>query len=569
MHPILTSNLNFLWGGLVAETLRRCGLTHAIISPGSRSAPLATAFALTPGLESIIAQDERSAAFYALGLAKSTGQPVALICTSGTAVANYLPAVIEAHLSHTPLLILSADRPPELRDCSSGQTIDQHKIFGNHVLNYHETALPHEDRLGYIRNTLRQAWQRATGPHPGPVHLNIPFRDPLAPEPDGRKHAIPADFFPGQFCAPEVPTTFCPDLRPLLKHPRGLIIVGPAHPTDCEAWLRGLAELARCLGWPVLTDPLNPLRHHDLPGVTRIAHYDLILRDPQSAKALKPDATLQIGPLPTSKTLRQWLSTLSCPSWILDPGPENRDPLHRNTSAWIGTIETLGRLGAYHDEDSPYASQWASHNHRAHEYLQDTFAGITTLFEGKLPHCIAGSLHPETPVFIASSMPVRDAEYFWPATDRHYRIYANREANGIDGTLSTALGVMHGCGKPGLLITGDLAFLHDQNGLLFAPDYPGSLTILIINNHGGGIFENLPIARFDPPFEACFATPQHVRFAHIAQAHQIPYHAPATWDELTALLRQLPGRGLRIIALETDRKADAALRKDIFQGLNA
>ncbi len=565
MHELLRSNLNFFWGGLVAETLKRRGLRRAVISPGSRSAPLTAAFALTEGIETTPVLDERSAAFYALGLVKATGRPVALVCTSGTAAANYLPAVVEAHYAGLPLFVLTADRPPELRDCAAGQAIDQQKLFGDYAAWQHELALPDAALLPYLRNTVLHAWRTCWHQH-GPVHLNVPFREPLAPLPDDGDWQVPETFWDKPEPLRKPLTEHEGILKALQEAGDGIIIAGPHHSPDPEAYARGVEELARCLGWPVLADALSPLRHTSVGTLTPIAHYDAILRDQELAEKLAPQAVLQLGPLPTSKVLRKWLAGLDVPTWIASDRPVNLDPLHRRNAIWLARFEELTRLGALIDETSDLAVAWARAQEAVAERLEDSLTGCETLFEGKLPWVLAQNLPARTPVFVASSMPVRDTEFFWPVSHRHFRVAANRGANGIDGTLSAALGYAEGCDQAGVLVTGELAFLHDSNGLLLAKDYPGSLTVIVINNDGGGIFEHLPIAKFDPPFEKYFATPQSVDFAALAAAHDVPYHAPESWEEVVDLVSQLPERGLRIIELKTDRKADTKLRQALLNG---
>lgn len=565
MHELLHSNLNFFWGGLLVETLKRRGLRRAVISPGSRSAPLTAAFALNDGIEATSVLDERSAAFYALGLAKASGRPVALVCTSGTAAANYLPAVVEAKQAGVPLIILTADRPPELRDCAAGQAIDQQKLYGDYVTWFHELALPEAKLLPYMRNMVRQAW-RASWHGQGPTHLNVPFREPLAPLPDGETWEVPEHFWDKPEPLPRPLTEHEGILKALREAGNGIIIAGPHDTPDPEAYVRGVEELARCLGWPILADALSPLRHHAVGGLHLVAHYDAILRDSALAEKLAPQAVLQLGPLPTSKVLRKWLATFDVPTWIASTQPHNLDPLHRATAHWVARFEQLIRLGALADEPSPLTIAWALAEQSASRRLEDAFEGCDALFEGRLPWLLAEHLPEGTPVFIASSMPVRDAEFFWPTSNKGFRVSGNRGANGIDGTLSSALGYVEVTGQPGVLVTGDLAFLHDTNGLLLAKDYPGSLTVIVINNEGGGIFEKLAIAPFDPPFEKFFATPQQVDLAQLAAAYDIPHLVPESWDELEVLLMDWPKRGLRVIELKTDRKADMQRRSEILSG---
>ncbi|MGB8702743.1 MAG: 2-succinyl-5-enolpyruvyl-6-hydroxy-3-cyclohexene-1-carboxylic-acid synthase, partial [Thermosynechococcaceae cyanobacterium] len=331
-------NTNTLWASVLAETLSRLGLQTAIICPGSRSAPLAVAFAQHPTLEAIPILDERSAAFFALGLARRSGVPVVLVCTSGTAGANFYPAVIEAHESRVPLIVLTADRPPELRHCHAGQAINQVQLYGSYARWFTELALPAVDLslLAYLRQTLIQAWERSQWPCAGPVHLNLPFRDPLAPTPEAGLEAIAQSFDSGQFFQhvqplhvrgrEDVPLP----LDVWRSCDRGLIVAGPAAPQDSMAYCQAVGQLSQTLGWPVLAEALSPLRNYAELNPYLVSTYDIALRNHNLAEQLEPQCILRLGELPTSKTLRLWLQTLSVPHWILEPSPENVDPLHRH-----------------------------------------------------------------------------------------------------------------------------------------------------------------------------------------------------------------------------------------------
>ncbi|WOO40111.1 2-succinyl-5-enolpyruvyl-6-hydroxy-3-cyclohexene-1-carboxylic-acid synthase [Rubellicoccus peritrichatus] len=565
MHELLRSNLNFFWGGVIAETLSQCGIKHVIISPGSRSAPLTTGFALNEKIKTTPVLDERSAAFYALGLAKASGLPVALICTSGTAAANYLPAVIEARYARVPLIILTADRPPELRDCAAGQAIDQQKLFGDYIHWYHELALPNRALLPYMQKSLQQAWRKSLGCG-GPVHLNIPFRDPLAPVVDGETWELSDDAI--RAVHKETFSKRNVDLDSILADQssvsRGLVIAGPDISTAPKKYARGVLNLAKALGWPILADTLSPMRHHGRMDEWVIAHYDCVLRDLELSDTLKPSAVIQIGPLPTCKVLRKWLSDLNVPTSIISLSLDNLDPLHRPANY----IQASPNDFATHEVEpkrSDFLEIWLNENRKVAERFESAFGACDELFEGKISWLLEKHLPENTPVFVASSMPVRDVEFFWPANDKHFRFAANRGANGIDGTLSSAMGYVEGCGQPGVLLTGDLAFLHDQNGLLMAPEFEGSLTVIVINNNGGGIFEKLEISKFDPPFEQYFATPQNVDLAQISASHNLRHSAPTNWDAFISEIKSLPESGIRIIELKTNRKEDMAFRQKLFK----
>ena len=573
--PVDFRNTNSLWASILTETLKRLGLTTAVICPGSRSTPLTVAFAQTDEIEAIPVLDERSAAFLALGIAKKSGLPVALVCTSGTAGANFYPAVIEARESRIPLLVLTADRPPELRDCHSGQTIDQVKLFGNYPNWQAELALPSLDMgmLGYLRQTVMYAWERTLFPTPGSVHLNIPFRDPLAPIPDGavetRNFASPLeDFFAN--CQPSVatfnlqPTTFNP-IQEWRQCDKGIIIAGTAQPRLPEEYANAIAHLSKSLQWPVLAEALSPLRNYRQLNPYLISTYDLILRNQQLAQKLIPEIVIQIGELPTSKELRNWLDKTQPRRWVIDPSHHNLDPLHGKTTHLRISVEQLSQT--YPNElvetqaIASYLNSWCEAESKVRKAIDQTMATMETLFEGKAAWLLSQTLPSGTPLFISNSMPVRDVEFFWAPNDSRIQPFFNRGANGIDGTLSTALGIAHR-NQSAVMLTGDLALLHDTNGFLLRNKFIGHLTIILINNNGGGIFEMLPISKFNPPFEEFFATPQDINFAQLCATYNVEHEVITSWEQLKQRLNPLPLQGIRVLELQTNRKADAKWRQD-------
>jgi 2-succinyl-5-enolpyruvyl-6-hydroxy-3-cyclohexene-1-carboxylate synthase len=574
-------NVNSLWGSVLVETLFRLGLRHVVISPGSRSTPLTMAFARHPGIEALPVLDERSAAFLALGLAKGQRRPVALLCTSGTAGANYFPAVIEAQESGVPLLVLTADRPPELRACRSGQTIDQQKLFGLHVNFHHELAVPAVDfgLFRYLRQTVAHAWGRTQWPVAGPVHLNAPFRDPLPPIPDASTASLRAQFKGEAFFRglrverggepnPAAANTVFRALR-AMRSRRGIIVAGPAQPADPAAYARAVARISRHLGWPVLADALSGLRDQARLVPNLVTTYDLIARSDRLTKGLQPAHVLCLNEWPTSKTLRQWLQGVDAEVTFVSPQLQNPDALHNRTT-WVhaSAIDLAARpLPAA--RSGAWRQSWLKVDQSLRRRLAGELHAVNWPFEGRASALLPRVLPEGTPVLVANSMPVRDAEYFWPPGNRGHRIQCNRGANGIDGTLSTALGLAHASPQPAVLLTGDLALLHDTNGFLVAAQCRGSLTVVLINNAGGGIFEHLPIAQFNPAFEKFFATPQRADFAKLCRAYGVRHVRVRDWTHLAGLVAKLPVRGLRVLEVRTDRRRDAAFRQELFARLAA
>ncbi|MEH2370188.1 2-succinyl-5-enolpyruvyl-6-hydroxy-3-cyclohexene-1-carboxylic-acid synthase [Nostoc sp.] len=585
LMPIAYRNVNQLWAYILTETLKRLGLTCAIICPGSRSTPLAIAFAQqAPEIEAISILDERSAAFFALGQAKATGRPVVLVCTSGTAGANFYSAVIEASYSRVPLLIMTTDRPPELRDCHSGQTIDQLRLYGNYPNWQTELALPSADlgMLAYLRQTVIHSWEKAQTPTKGPVHLNIPFRDPLAPVPDGtdlsylRSQLESEDFFAGianPFPMPYTSTALstsspCPIPKEWKECDRGIIIAGVAQPQQPEEYCRAIAQLSQTLKWPVLAEGLSPVRNYAELNPYLISTYDLILRNQQLAKQLAPEMVIQVGEIPTSKELRTWIDATQSRRWVIDPSDQNLDPLHGRTTHLRISVEDIKAEEINLSLSSDYGKQWCDAETKVRLVVDQTMGKIDEIIESKAAWLISQILPPGTPLFIANSMPVRDVEYFWKPNNLRVRSHFNRGANGIDGTLSTALGIAHRQ-QSSVMLTGDLALLHDTNGFLIRNKFVGHLTIVLINNNGGGIFEMLPIAKFDPPFEEFFGTPQDIDFAQLCATYNVQHELITSWQQLQQELNPLPTQEIRVLELQTNRKADAKWRQDNLRNFAA
>jgi 2-succinyl-5-enolpyruvyl-6-hydroxy-3-cyclohexene-1-carboxylate synthase len=557
-------NVNTLWASVLVETLHRCGVTTAVVCPGSRSTPLTIAFANHAKIIAIPILDERSASFFALGRAKKTGLPTVLVCTSGTAGANFYPAVIEAQKSGVPLIILTADRPPELRNCHAGQAVDQVKLYGNFPNWQSELAIPEASLtiLRYLRQTIVQAWQQSLLPTPGVVHLNLPLREPLAPieQPLWEIEAkFPPDFFDSITGTDKLPArNFIFPPWKSWRGKSGIIVAGLAQPQDPEAYCRAIAFLSQQLSFPVLAEALSPLRNYAQLNPYLISTYDSILRQP-AAQALIPEVVIQVGELPTSKELRNWLQDIDVNRWIIDTRIDNLDPLHGQTIYLHTSIEQLkGDIEVPNNMRSLYCKQWLELEAETRASIDRSLKSLAQMYEGKAAWLISRNLPSGTPIFLANSMSVRNAEYFWQPNNQKIVPYFSRGANGIDGTLSTALGIAYQ--DAGVLLTGDLALLHDTNGFLLNQKFQGHLTIILINNNGGGIFEILPIADF-PLFEEYFATPQAVDLAQLCGAYDLEYVRITHWQQLTDLIADLPQTGIRVLELICDRHADATWLK--------
>ncbi len=503
-----TTDMYVLLRAFVDE-LARCGMSAACTSPGSRSAPLVLSLAREPRVRCYSHVDERCAGFFALGLAKASGLPVAVACTSGTAAAELMPAAIEAHEARVPLLLLTADRPAELRENGAGQAIDQLKLFGGAAKWFFEVSL-HEasdERLRWMRTLACRAYWTALEGRPGAVHLNFPLREPLVGEQE-----LPTESSGRADGAPYVRRS--PPARASLLDPRvhelvagarrGVLVAGR------EERRRGLGEAAAAFalaaGWPLLADPLSGARR----GEAAIAHYDALLRDAPFAAAMRPDVVLRVGDLPVSKPLRSWLAEAEDARQLaLDPERAWQDPASvLSDSLAVDPVEALAELaaalrgpaGAGASARAPgegggreWLSRWRSADASAAEAIAQTLTG-EALTEPSAARMLGELLPADATLFVASSMPVRDIETFWPVRAQPPRVLCNRGANGIDGTVSSAFGAAaHGEG-PVVLLIGDVALAHDIGGLLAASRLSLKLTIVLLDNAGGGIFDFLAVS---------------------------------------------------------------------------
>jgi 2-succinyl-5-enolpyruvyl-6-hydroxy-3-cyclohexene-1-carboxylate synthase len=549
LTPALDTHL--LIAGFVDE-LARSGMSDACTSPGSRCAPLVLALAREPQLRTYSHIDERCSGFFALGLAKASGRPVALTCTSGTAAANLAPAVIEASEAGVPLIILTADRPPELREVGAGQTIDQIKLYGDAVRWFFEVG-NHEcspERMRWIRTLACRAVAEACGERPGPVHLNWPLREPLVP---GGPVVVSGGRAGGR---PWVLRERAPlggaDLGAHVGGgARGVIVAGRAEP-PVSAAVRALAEQA---GYPLLADPQSGAR----AGAAALAHYDLLLRDEGFAGAHVPQLVIRIGDLPTCKPLRAWLASLSDADQIAIRAPGAWQDPAGVVSRWLRADP--GALVAPEPADGAWLAQWREADARVAEVLAQTLAG--ELSELSVARALGEWLPAEATLFVASSMPVREIETVWPVREAPPRVLSNRGANGIDGTLSSAFGVVAASAGPVCALIGDVAFAHDIGGLLAASRLGLALTIVLFDNGGGGIFDDLPVAAEQDVYEEHIATPTGLDFALAAELYGLDYAAPQSLDELRGLLVAALAQRERstLLHLRFDRAAGVALHR--------
>lgn len=575
MNP---ANSNTALASAFVEELARGGLRRAVVSPGSRSTPLAVALWRQAEIEVDVILDERSAAFFALGAAQATQTPVALLCTSGTAAANYHPAICEADESALPLVVLTADRPPELRGIGAGQTIDQVKLYGSSVRWFCEigTHEADDDGLLHYRSVACRALAASRGePRPGPVHLNLPWREPLAPIPvEGAVTATDPLALEGREGRPLTAVTSI-DLEPsafLLDEMAGHIgdaiagVIIAGRQLDPEL-PEPLAHLARASGFPILAEPTSQLRcgPHDRSYV--VSTYDLLLRGEHFARSVVPDLVLRFGEMPTSKPLRQWLSGSGADQIVIDPSGGWNEPTNRAAAVLRADPTELaaGWAARVEKEERPAPARWLEAEAVAHSVLEAELTGAE-LSEPAL-HWALGQAHRDGDlVYTASSMPIRDQEAFLPSGEVGVCFLCNRGANGIDGLVSSGIGAAQASGRPTTIVTGDLGLLHDLGGLAALSDVSTPVRIVVINNDGGGIFSFLPQAGAlgNEEFEALLGTPRGVDAAKAADLFDLPYRKVERLSELAPALAA--GTGLIEVRVERQGNADLHRRLAVAVG---
>lgn len=553
---------NLAWGKLVAMSLWRAGVRQVCISPGSRSTPLVLGLYLFRKIEIFVQVDERSAGFFALGMAKAQQRPVALLCTSGSAVSHYFPAVIEAFYSHIPFVILSADRPNDLRQCGAQQTIDQLHLFGRYVRSFVDVGLPSENEH-YLATVIQSTIGLSMEPIAGAVHLNFAFQEPLSPS--RLDHSFNQIIPVWNYLATK---TQLRDLDLLLDifrtKPKGIVVVGVSKKSIGNPGL--VHQFARILGYPLLIEATG------IPRQNCISHYDSFLRSEKLATILQPEIIIRFSEMPTSKSYRQWLEKYPQCQQITIGSYENTDPTHGNNWQIAMDVEDFvqqvidGLLSLPEPvQGSGWYKEWQLANQITQKILDQWIQNINYPFEGKIYYELARSLLDHTIIYIGNSNPIRDLDTYFH-NSANIRVFSNRGTNGIDGIISSAMGVARTSSLPVLLICGDLAFFHDLNGLLLGKLYSINLTILLLDNSGGSIFEMLPISNLDPPFEELFATPIGVDFSSIVKGFGAEWIEVFTVnDVITQVQKSLQSKGVQVIAIKTDRKKDWQNRREFWQ----
>ncbi|MEP7201534.1 MAG: 2-succinyl-5-enolpyruvyl-6-hydroxy-3-cyclohexene-1-carboxylic-acid synthase [Ilumatobacteraceae bacterium] len=524
---------------LVDEWVRH-GLRHAVVAPGSRSTPMALALTSRTDIEVHIFHDERSASFAALGIALSSGVPAALLCTSGTAATHFHAAVVEAHQSGVPMLVLTADRPPELHGVGAPQTIEQARLYGDAVRQFSDPGVPDDEQRSTWRSTASDAWTRATGDRPGPIHLNLQFREPLV--------GIAGELPPALVTSvqPSVPADLDAVIG-LLEKVRGVIVAGNGVDEP-----RLVQEFAAARGWPVLADPLSACQMLD----DAVVRFDSVLRHAAFADAHGPEVVVQLGMPPASKVLAQWLASSGATHVAVSPVGLVSDP------NLVGARQVHAPIGAFCERlagsqsvavDQSWTEEWLKADRIARAALDSALGPDSTLSEPGVARAVTANVPAGGHLVVASSMPVRDVEWFGtPRSD--IKVHANRGANGIDGVIATAIGVAIGSGAPTVVLLGDVAFCHDMSSLTALSSRQLDLTIVVTDNDGGAIFSFLPQAATlpDDVFEQMFGTPHGTDIVEVARALGLRSYNTETAEGLAAAFDEPDTCVVRVVSNRKD-----------------
>jgi 2-succinyl-5-enolpyruvyl-6-hydroxy-3-cyclohexene-1-carboxylate synthase len=570
---ILRENINSFWASLIIEEMVRNGVEFFCISPGSRSTPLTIAAARHAGAECVVCHDERGAAFMALGFGKATGRPAALICTSGTAAANYFPAIIEACMDDTPLIVLTADRPPELLDSAANQTILQENIYGDYVRWSIKLPPPSEEiSPAFVLTTVDQALHRAVTHPAGPVHLNCQFREPLAPTPTEFIEKEDSQLIRWEkgnkpFTTYSNPTLTINDndihrIADIVNACKnGLVILGRRNTPQQRQ--PEIGALLSALGWPVHADIASGFRlgAQDWPVLDELSFQNL-----DKLKSVKPEIILHLGGTFLSKKLQQHLESLQLAHYILvHENPKRIDPGHILTQRLQCDVAIFAsQLAALVDRTHSFVKN----EHRMEKQI-DELLSSHALSEPGLARMLSQHLPVGHGLFLSNSMPVRDMNKFAAHDCDFHPVGTNRGASGIDGIIASATGFARGLKKPVTVVIGDVAFLHDLNSLILMRNAAHPITLICINNNGGGIFSQLPIANFEDVFETYFTTPHNLSFEHSAQMFNLNWAQPRTKEDLHHELKSAwSSEESSVIEIKTSPQNDARLRIDLKNLLN-
>ncbi len=576
----MRSNLNTYWAKIVVEELVRCGVERFCICPGSRSTPLTVAAARNTRAATVVCYDERAAGFYALGLARACGKPAAVITTSGTAAANLLPAVAESSVDKVPLILLTADRPPELSDTGANQTLNQPGMFAKFTRWQFDMPCPDEAvPPQMVLTTVDQAVYRAAGVYPGPVHLNWRFREPLEPADIEIDRSYTADI--SAWSKSDVPFTTYEHakvaagadtvdaiVRLMNATDRGMVMVGRL---DSQAQRNAVTSLIEKLGWCVYADITSGLRLGPC-GTNVIRHFDQELLSDEFNARSRPQFVLHLGKRTTSKRIGLFFTENRPEHYVVvKADPDRYDPVHAVTQHIQADV--AGFCSQLAEKISPrqtgdFANFYKAKAKAAQQIIAQHIEAEKNLSEPFVAREISARICDKAAMYVSSSMPVRDMDLYSGSSDKYIPVGANRGISGIDGVIATACGFAAGHQRPITLLIGDLAFLHDVNSLALAARSEYPVTIVVINNHGGGIFDFLPISGAADVFEEFFATPHEFCFGGVCETFGLEHKAVTTKRQFTdAYVRAGGGSQSTVIEVAADRKTNLKLRRDIKKAI--
>ena len=541
----------------LVDEFYQLGVRHAVFSPGSRSTTMAMLFKEHEGFETYMNIDERSASFMALGIAKAHKEPTILVCTSGSAVAHYLPAILEAQYSGVPLIVLSADRPHTLLHVGAPQTVDQHKIFGTAVNYFEELAVPQEAHYyTYPRQVARKSYMKAMDTKKGPVHINVPLFEPLVPELSRNHFEAGRSSF--KVVKPNYSDIFaCGEGNNLLeRYERILILAGPQIDVDEADMIRSFGEALQA---PILADPLSNVRGCGTSKVV-ISTYDALLAGKALWHELKPDCVIQFGQIVVSKRVQQMIASWTDVEYIeVNSTMDSMNPTGKTTMHVQASIDVFTHVYGKNNNSDTYLNIWRRLDQAGKKQLSSTI-DEPHCFEGRTIRELQKQIPEDGQIFVANSMTIRDFDYFWFSGESKAVLYGNRGVNGIDGTISTALGLAAN-GRPTYLVTGDLSLFHDLNGLAVAKTHNLNLTIILHNNDGGGIFEYLP-QKGTKHFDYLFSTSQGLDYSGAAKLYGCGYTKISSPNELSSVLAKINQEsGVHIIEIPTNREYSRELHK--------
>ncbi len=580
-------NRNYFWCTTFVEELASLGVKYACLSPGSRNTSLLIAFSENKKIKSYVIIDERSSGFFALGLAKSSNSPVVLLSTSGTAVAEFHPAIIEAYYNHVPLIVCTADRPPELLNCGANQTINQENIFRNHIRWYFNLGLPEltVKRLRNLKTIAARAYYESLGNVNGPVHLNFPFRKPF--EPDDFTDEIREDLNISKILPAKVSIYSTEDnkssfnkkdfnklYRLLKRTKKGLIISGPENQDSDFALL--CSELADKLKYPILADGISQLRfgNHDKNNI--LVNFEGVLRSDTFLKHWDPELILLFGKTPTSKGLELFFEKTNSVKYLVNEFADWNDPSNKaetvlglKPSEYCKSVVEALEKDKFKRTDNNWLNEYLKLEEISIANRKKIIDKADFPFEGKVISEVTSLLPDNSRLMVSNSMPVRDLDYFARKSDKNICVYNNRGASGIDGITSTALGIAVYTRQSTVLITGDLAFYYDLNGLLTSLKYKIPLVVILINNNGGGIFQMLPVASYEKVFTDYFITPHNLNFSAIVKSYGGSFVNIKDWNQLRAEFKvAIKKNKLSVLQIKTDSKQSADLRRKYWNEIS-